>query len=79
MGFKLNASYPCIFVNRTDLIVLYLDDCIILYKSKAEADKILSDLNNKCFKMTGEGTKEEYLGIWFSHYDGKPSGCHSHI
>ena len=51
------------------MIVLYVDDCIILYKTKAEADKIFNDLSNKGFKMTDEGTMEEYLGILFTHYN----------
>ena len=67
MGFQPTASDPCIFQNGSNLIVLYVDDCIILSRTKEEADKIFTELNNKGYKMTDEGTMEEYLGILFTH------------
>ena len=69
LGFKPTDSDPCILLKGSYLIVLYVDDCIIMSKSKAEADKIFNDLKNKGYKMTDEGTMEEYLGILFTHHD----------
>ena len=67
LGFKATSSDPCIFTRGTDMIILYVDDCIIISKTKEEADAIFADLTNKGFKMTDEGTMEEYLGILITH------------
>ena len=67
MDFHPTMSDPCIFVNGTNMIVLYVDDCIILSRTKVEADKIFNELNSKGYKMTDEGTMEEYLGILITH------------
>ena len=63
MGFRATESDPCIFVQRTNVIILYVDDCIILSKTKAEADKIFRELEGKGFSMTDEGSMEQYLGM----------------
>lgn len=57
------------FVKVTNIIVLYVDDCIILTRTKVEADKIFNGLSNKGYKITDEGTMEEYLGILITHAD----------
>ena len=69
MGFTPTASDPCILINGTDIIVLYVDDCILISHSKAEADKIYAELERRKFKLTDEGTLEEYLGLQIKHYD----------
>ena len=69
MGFTPTASDPCILIKGTDIIVLYVDDCIIISRSKAEADKIYAELERRKFKLTDEGTLEEYLGLQIKHYD----------
>ena len=44
-------------------------DCIIISKSKEEADTIFEKLTTKGFKMIDEGEMEEYLGILIIHND----------
>ena len=61
------ASDPCIFKNGSNLVVLYVDDCVILSRTKEEADRIFIGLNNKGYKMTDEGTMEQYIGILFTN------------
>ena len=51
------------------MIFLYIDDCIILSKSKADADEIYQELERRKYSLTDEGTMEEYLGIMISHND----------
>ena len=58
VGFKPMASDPCIFKNGSNLIVLYVDDCILFSRTKEEADRIFIGLNNKGYKMIDEGTME---------------------
>ena len=65
MVFKLMASDSCIVKNGSNIVVLYVDDCITLSRTKEEADIIFIDLHNKGYKMTDEGTMKEYLGILF--------------
>ena len=58
VGFKPMASDPCIFKNGSNLVVLYVDDCILFSRTKEEADRIFIGLNNKGYKMIDEGTME---------------------
>ena len=37
MGFVATNSDPCIFVNGTDMMILYVDDCAIISKTEGEA------------------------------------------
>ena len=69
MGFVATASDPCIFIKGTDMICLYVDDCIILSKSKTDADAIFKELEKRKYVLTDEGSMEEYLGIMISHND----------
>ena len=62
MDFHRTMSDLCIFVKGTNMIVLYVDDCIILSQTKAEADEIFNELNRKGYKMTDEGTNRGVLG-----------------
>ena len=47
MKFKLIASDPCILKNGSNIVVLYVDDCIIVSRTKEEVDRVFIDLNNK--------------------------------
>ena len=67
MGFVPTNSDPCIFVNGTDIIILYVDDCVIISRTGQEASAIFNKLEEKGFKLTDEGTMEEYLGIVIDH------------
>ena len=69
MGFVATASDPCIFTKGTDMICLYVDDCMILSKSKADTDAIFQYFERRKYSLTDEGTMEEYLGIMISHND----------
>ena len=59
IGFKVNSSDPYIFTRGTDIIRLYVDDYVIISKSKKEADAIFKKITSKGFKITDEGTMEE--------------------
>ena len=67
MGFIPTASDPCILINGTDIIILYVDDCVIISRTKADADKIYKELERRKFKLTDEATLEEYLGLVINH------------
>ena len=63
MGFVATASDPCIYTRGTNIIVLYVDDCIILSRTKAEANQLFKEIENQGFAVTDEGTMEQYLGM----------------
>ena len=67
MGFKPTISDPCIYTEELDIIVLYVDDCIIIFKTKSEANKIFIEIDRNSYKMTDEGSMEEYSGILITH------------
>ena len=56
MNFKPILRDPCVFVRGSDILVLYVDDCIIISQSEEEADKIYKDLQKHGFRITDEGT-----------------------
>ena len=63
MGFKQTESDPCILTRGNNIIVLYVDDCIIISRTKTEADSIYNELQQRGYTMTDEGTMEQYLGM----------------
>ena len=69
MGFIATSSDPCIFTKGSNVIILYVDDCVIISKTKEETDVIYKQLEQRKYKMTNEGTMEEYLGIQIDHHN----------
>ena len=51
------------------MMVLYVDDYIIISQTKSDADKIYQDLERRKYKLTDEGTLEEYLGLQIKQYN----------
>ena len=47
MCFITPASDPCILIIGTDKIILYIDDCVIITRTKADADKIYKELERR--------------------------------
>ena len=69
MGFTATESDPCIFTHGTNILILYVDDCVILSKNNQDVDKIFDDLTQRGYKLTDEGSLEEYLGISIKRKD----------
>ena len=63
MGFSPTVSDPCIFTRGHDMIILYVDDCIVISRSEFETNKVYEELKQRGFKTTDEGSLEEYLGL----------------
>ena len=68
MGFLATESDPCVFTKGTDVIVLYVDDCIIISRTEAEANQLYKTIERQGFTMTDEGSMEQYLGIKIDKY-----------
>ena len=69
MQFVATSSDPCIFIKGSNIIILYVDDCIIMLLTKAEADRLFDELEQRGYTLTEEGTIEDYLGIMIDHND----------
>ena len=68
MGFMSTSSDPCIFIKGSNIIILYVDDCVIMSRTKKGADDIYNELERRKYKLTKEGSMEEYLGIQIDHH-----------
>ena len=68
MGFVTTASDLYILAKVTNIIILYVDDCIIMARTKEEADTLLSELKTKGYKWMDESTMEEYIGILITYH-----------
>ena len=69
MSFIPTTSDPCILTRKNDIIVLYVDDCIVISLTKEEAVKVFGEIQTHGFKITDEGTIEEYLGLQIQQSD----------
>jgi hypothetical protein len=63
IGFTPTKSDPCVFVRDSNIILMYVDDCVIISTSEGEANEILEEIKKQGLKLTDEGTMETYLGI----------------
>ena len=57
------------FKKENVIILIDVDDCIILSRTKEDLDKTLQDIK-KDFKITDKGNIETYLGIQIDHEPG---------
>ncbi len=62
-GFEPSILDPCLFVKDGIAVVVYVDDAIIVSKSKAKTDEFLSALEQAKLDFTREQTLAGYLGI----------------
>ena len=47
--------------------MLYVYDCIIISRNEKIANEIFQELDKRGYKLTDEGTMEEYLDIMITH------------
>ena len=66
LGFEQTDTEPCVFKKENVIILIYVDDCIILSRTKEGLEKTLEGICKK-FTMTNEGNIETYLGIQIDH------------
>ena len=62
LGFRQSKVDPCIFYKPGVLLISWVDDCLIFAKSKADADKLIQDLQSQ-FTLTEEEDVSAYLGV----------------
>ena len=66
--FVESLSDPCVFIGKDMIILVYVDDCIIISKSKFQTDNFINSLakGQENFDFTDEGTLSSYLGVEIS-------------
>jgi hypothetical protein len=62
---------PCLFMNETIIVIVYVDDILIYGKSEAEIDKLIKCLKSDDIALHKEGTAEGYLGVDIQKEEGK--------
>ena len=66
-GYKHQSNTnKCVFIGKSSIILVYVDDCIIISKKGSGVDKrlIRSLLDrNEHFQLTDEGNLDRYLGV----------------
>ena len=63
IGFVATESDPCVYTRGRDIIILYVDDCILICKTKTEAERLYKQIQQQGFTTTDEGSMEQYLGM----------------
>ena len=66
LGFTPTDTDKCVFIRGTTILVIYVDDCLIFAANKEDLDAAYKDIQFR-YKITDEGTIEEYLGIQLDH------------
>ncbi len=69
-GFKQNQIDPCLFLKENLYFVLYVDDGVVLAPNKADADTLISDLQQQGYLLTDEGSMAAYLGLQIDRLPG---------
>ena len=71
LGFTQSKIDSCILMKDGMMIVVFVDDCAISYRSEADYTKFIADLRKLNFELTEEGDFSKFLGINFERKDNK--------
>ena len=60
-----SLSDPCVFISKSMIILVYVEDCIIISKEDLVIQKFISSLKagTEDFVFTEEETMNSYLGV----------------
>jgi hypothetical protein len=54
---------PCLFMNESLIVIVYVDDILIYGRNEAEIDNLIERLKHEDIALHKEGTAEGYLGV----------------
>ena len=69
MRFVPTASDSYLYTWGTNIILLYVDDCILISKTKADVEQLYKSIEKRGYSMTDEGSMEQYLGMKIDKYN----------
>lgn len=70
-GLQQSIHDPCLFMNSSMIVVVYVDDLLIFAKSDDLINSFISSMQNEEICLRKEGTAEGYLGVDITTIDGK--------
>ncbi len=61
----------CVFFRKDCIVLTYVDDCIILGKTLADVDAVISLLHvgDEKFQLIDQGSIDKYLGLMINDID----------
>lgn len=62
-GARQSAEDPCLFIGKSIVIVVYVDDLLMFAKDESEFDRLISALKDAGIAIRREGTAEGFLGV----------------
>ena len=65
LGFTQSKIDSCLLMKEGIMIVVFVDDCAISYRTEADYTKLIADLRKLKFELTEEGDFNKFLGINF--------------
>ena len=68
-----SLSDPCVFISEKMIILVYVDDCILIFRESLEIEKFIQSLTDgpEKFDFTDEGTMSSYLGVDITRHTNK--------
>jgi hypothetical protein len=71
LGFTQSKIDACLLMKEGMMIVVFVDDCAISYRSEVDYHKLIADLRKLNFELTEEGDFSKFLGIDFTKKENK--------
>ena len=62
-GISASKFNPCLFMNNSLIVIIYVNDILIYGQSEVEIDNLIKQLKNDNIALHKEGTAEGYLGV----------------
>jgi hypothetical protein len=62
-GLTASKLDPCLFISKSLIVIVYVDDILIHGKSDDEINKLIEQLKQDNIALHHEGTAEGYLGV----------------
>ncbi len=70
-GLTASNLNPCVFISKSLIVIIYVDNILIYGKSIKEIDQLIDNLKHGNITLHKEGTAEGYLGSDIQHEGGK--------
>jgi hypothetical protein len=62
-GLTASKLDPCLFISKSLIVIIYVDDILIYRKSDNEINELIEQLKQDDIALHHEGTAEGYLGV----------------
>ena len=70
LGFNQSKHDQCLFIRHDCILILFVDDVGICFKSKEVLEELLSQITQRGFHFTRQESFNEYLGIQYTESNG---------